>query len=244
MYRFAVRGRWLVGHFVVLLLAGSFVLAGFWQLDRLHQVRAQNDLIRARRQLPAVGLSEIAAATASSASRAVQRKVEVVGRFDPSHEAIEFHALDGRTGFDVLTPLVTSDGSAVIVDRGWVPGEAAMDALPAEARSPSAEVRVVGFALPGDSGGDIAFSSGTLAEINRIDLGLLQERMPFDLFPVYVRLTRQVPAQASGLPRPVPPPPLDNGPHLSYAIQWFTFTAIGLIGWPLLLRKAARDRAR
>jgi cytochrome oxidase assembly protein ShyY1 len=59
-----------------------------------------------------------------------------------------------------------------------------------------------------------------------------------------VRLHDQVPAQASGLPRRIPPPALDEGPHFSYAVQWFTFTAIGLIGWPLLLRKAARDRQR
>ncbi|HYU58335.1 MAG TPA: SURF1 family cytochrome oxidase biogenesis protein, partial [Actinomycetota bacterium] len=76
----------------------------------------------------------------------------------------------------------------------------------------------------------------------RIDLQALQARVPYDLYPVVLRLATQEPPQAAGIPEPVPQEPLDEGPHLSYAVQWFAFAAIGLIGWPILLRRAARDR--
>jgi cytochrome oxidase assembly protein ShyY1 len=241
VYRFAFRGRWLVGHFVVLILAGLFVLAGFWQLDRLHQVRGQNALIAARRHLAAAELSDVAKASDASADAVAQRRVTVTGRFDPTHQAFVFAELGDQPGVDLLTPLVLADGTAVVVDRGWVPAEPPQQPVPAQASPPSGQVRVTGFALPGSEGGSIG-TTGGLLQVTQSNLALLQQRIPYDLFPLLVRLEDQDPAQGGGLPRPQPPPALDEGPHFSYAVQWFTFTAIGVIGWPLLLRKAARDR--
>jgi cytochrome oxidase assembly protein ShyY1 len=106
-------------------------------------------------------------------------------------------------------------------------------------------VEVTGFALEGAPPGSArAATAGGVLELTRIDLGLVQRDLDYDLYPVYVRLQAQQPAQSSGLPQVVPPPALDEGPHLSYAVQWFIFAAIGLIGWPILLRRVARDRAK
>jgi cytochrome oxidase assembly protein ShyY1 len=243
VYGFAFRGRWLVGHFVVAALAGLFVLAGMWQLDRLHQVREQNALIRARRHLPVVDLQRVVTASDSSPGKSLQRRVIASGRYDGSAQAVQFRAEAGQTGIELLTPLVLADGTAVIVDRGWLPTDTP-DVVPPEAAPPQEEVTVTGYALPGDpSGAATSQSSGPL-EVTRVDLDILQRHMGHDLFPVYLRLQSQRPAQESRFPQPIPPPPVDNGPHLSYAIQWFTFTVIGLIGWPLVIRKAARDRVR
>jgi cytochrome oxidase assembly protein ShyY1 len=243
VYRFAFRGRWLVGHFVVLLLAGLFVLAGFWQLDRLHQVREQNALVRARRSMPVADLGTLVHASDPTGAAAEQRRVTVSGTFDAAHQAFEFNELNGQPGVDLLTPLITADGAAVVVDRGWVPAEPPQQAVPPEAAPPGEQVRVVGYALPGGRGGTVG-TTGALIQLTQINLDLFQGRVPYDLYPVFVRLVSQDPTQAAGLPRPIPVPALDEGPHLSYAVQWFTFTAIGLIGWPILLRKAARDRAQ
>jgi surfeit locus 1 family protein len=49
----------------------------------------------------------------------------------------------------------------------------------------------------------------------------------------YVVLDSGAGAGAGGgprVPQRVPTPPLDEGPHLSYAIQWFFFAAIALAG--------------
>jgi hypothetical protein len=56
----------------------------------------------------------------------------------------------------------------------------------------------------------------------------------------YLWLQNQGPPQASGLPKIVPLPELSEGPHLSYAIQWFSFACVALIGWGVLIRKEAR----
>ncbi|HEX9236508.1 MAG TPA: SURF1 family protein [Actinomycetota bacterium] len=236
-----VRGRWLVGHLIVLSLAALFIRLGFWQLHRLAEVKAQNALIEARRADPPVDLGAIVRPSEPTGDRAVERRVSISGRFDAAHQAFEFTPLNGEPGVDLFTPLVRSDGSAVIVDRGWIPQEPPQEHVPAEAEPPSGQVRVTGIALAGDTGG-AAVTAGGLIQLTRIDLVLIQARVPYDLFPVFVRLQTQTPGQPGKLPIPMPPPALDEGPHFSYAIQWFTFAAIGLIGWPILLHHVARER--
>jgi cytochrome oxidase assembly protein ShyY1 len=36
-------------------------------------------------------------------------------------------------------------------------------------------------------------------------------------------------------------PTLDNGPHLSYAVQWFIFTTFVVVGWVFAVRGHARE---
>jgi len=235
------RGRWLVGHLVVLALAALFVRLGFWQLDRLRQVRDANARIEARRDLPVANLDSLVAPGDDAAGEALDRRVRAEGRYDDGKQVLLLRSLNGRPGVHVLTPLVTADGAAAIVDRGFV-SVPAEGALPAEAAPPGDEVRVEGTAEAGEGGGAIAAGAAGLPETTRIDLQALQARVPYDLYPVVLRLATQEPPQAAGIPEPVPLEPLDQGPHLSYAVQWFAFAAIGLIGWPILLRRAARDR--
>jgi cytochrome oxidase assembly protein ShyY1 len=42
----------------------------------------------------------------------------------------------------------------------------------------------------------------------------------------------------------LPTPATDDGPHLSYAVQWFLFAGVGLIGWPVLLQRTGREERR
>jgi cytochrome oxidase assembly protein ShyY1 len=71
----------------------------------------------------------------------------------------------------------------------------------------------------------------------------LQKQVSESLYPVSVDLTSQDPAQVGLLPVPVPPPVLDEGPHLNYAGQWFIFATLTVIVYPLLMRRVARNKA-
>ena len=42
----------------------------------------------------------------------------------------------------------------------------------------------------------------------------------------------------------VAPPELSEGPHLGYAVQWFIFTAIAVVGYPLVLRRVVLRRGK
>jgi cytochrome oxidase assembly protein ShyY1 len=83
-----------------------------------------------------------------------------------------------------------------------------------------------------------------LTEIRRIDIPRLAEQLPGDVAPIFVQLTRAVPEIQVGDPEPVVFPVLDNGPHLSYAIQWFVFSLCVAIGWVLAVRRSLASRRK
>jgi surfeit locus 1 family protein len=192
---------------------------------------------------PVTSLESVLSTGRSDPSAVVYRRVRVRGTYDAGREVlVRNRALDGAPGEWILTPLVTGPGRAVVVNRGWVPFDTKGRVVRAEAAPPRGPVTVVGLLLPTQRRGRLGPrdpATGTLSELNRPDLDRLRAQLPYEIYPAYVELSSQQPAQSQGLPRLIPPPELGEGPHLSYAIQWFSFAAIGLIGWPVLVRRRA-----
>jgi surfeit locus 1 family protein len=241
MLRTLSRPRWIAGAVVVVVVVIAFVELGFWQLRRLREVRAFNAAVVAAEHASPQPLDRVLASGGSTADALAYRRVEVTGIYDVRHEVVLYgRTLTDRTGNEVLTPLVAGS-RAVLVDRGWVPLD--MATPPVEAASPPAErVRVSGILWPPEAESSPAAGSAPVQQVARIDLGLLQAQLPYRIEPVYLWLQDQSPAQPSGLPRPVPLPPLGEGPHLSYAIQWFSFASIAVVGYVVLLRReSSRD---
>jgi cytochrome oxidase assembly protein ShyY1 len=83
-----------------------------------------------------------------------------------------------------------------------------------------------------------------LTEAGAVDLNRLQTQIAVPLAPVYLVLGEQTPPVGSADPRVVPLPERTDGPHLSYAVQWFIFSACVPLGWVLVVRKSRRDRER
>ncbi len=75
--------------------------------------------------------------------------------------------------------------------------------------------------------------------VGAVDLAGLSRELSQPLYPLYVQLDPEA-ATTSSYPVPVEPPPLDEGPHLSYALQWFTFAAGAAVGWLILVRQSAK----
>jgi surfeit locus 1 family protein len=236
MLRTLARPRWIAGAVVVIVVVVAFVELGFWQLRRLHERRVFNAAVISAEHAPAELLDRLLASRARDADALAYHKVEFTGTYDAAHEVVLFgRTLAGRTGSELLTPLV-GRARAVVVDRGWVP--LAMATPPVRPAAPSAgPVRVSGILWPPEADTAPPAGSPPVAQLGRIDLGRLQAQLPYRIEPVYLWLQDQQPAQSSSLPRPVPLPPLGEGPHFSYAIQWFTFASIAAIGYVVLLRK-------
>lgn len=242
MYRFATRPKWIVLHVVVLGIVVLLASLGAWQLRRLDERQEHNALVRQRQEAPPTNVAELGADEPDHA----WRRVEARGRYDTDEEVLlQGRSRDGRPGSHVLTPLVLAGERAVLVDRGWVPIE--MEQPPvSEAAPPSGEVRVTGTLLPerpASALGPRNPASGEVTTLNRLDVSRLEAQVPYPLFPNAVLLQTQEPPQDGALPAPGELPELSEGPHLSYAIQWFLFTAIALIGYGALLRKEAHKEA-
>ena len=73
-----------------------------------------------------------------------------------------------------------------------------------------------------------------------LDVRGIASTLPYDIFPLPLQLQDQAPPQPGSLPALAPLPELSEGPHLSYAIQWFTFAAVAIVGGVILLRRDRR----
>ena len=234
---------------LVAALVAALASAGLWQLDRLDQKRERNDLIAARSELPTADVVGLAGPDAYDAVEALEyRIVEATGSYLVDEEVlVRSRSLNGAPGSWVLTPLLLSDGTAVVVNRGWIPNSGELHAVPEQSRAPAGTVRVEGLVRPTETRGRFGPqdpSEGRLTDLARADLARLDQQVDADLRPFYVQMTAQDPApDLSRAPKPLDAPAMDEGPHFSYAVQWFIFTTVALVGYPLILRKKARETA-
>ncbi|HKP74728.1 MAG TPA: SURF1 family protein [Longimicrobiaceae bacterium] len=219
----------------VLVMCGICVRLGFWQLDRLAQRRARNHAIEAAGRMPVLAWD---AATAEAIERDprrfVNRRLRATGTFDPAGEVVlRGRAYDGTPGVHLVTPLVVPGvPRALLVNRGWVPSP---DAATVDARR---------FAEPGGrtvegvlqevprgtrNGGQPARTASGATTYLRLDLDVLRRGEPHPIASLYLQQLSTADS-ATRLPVRVPLPPAGNGPHLSYAVQWFSFAIIGVVG--------------
>ncbi len=253
-WQFVVRPKWIVRHVAVVLLVVSMVLLGFWQLRRLDEKRDLKATVEARQEEPAADVQAVLPAGSEVGDAAVEavehRSVTATGTYaDDDTFVVENHTFNGASGGWVLTPLVLDDGSAIVVNRGFLgfDREGVIDPPAA----PDGEVVVDGLLLESEQRGRFGASDpdeGTLGVLARVDLARVAEQVDYDLLPAYIQLVSSRPGEVTpdGAPELVPlgRPELSEGPHLGYAVQWFTFTTIAVVGYALLLRRVARDEAR
>ena len=244
-WRFALRTRWIVRHVAVALLVVVMVVLGLWQLRRLDEKRDIKALIEARQELPAVPVDEVA----DPVDEQQHRTVTATGRYDDDATFIvENRTFNSASGAWVLTPLVLDDGRAVVVNRGFLGYDERGEISPPP--PPPGEVQVDGVLLAGEERGRFGAvdpEDGDRPVLARVDLGQVAEIVPYDVLPAYVQRVSSTPDEVSDGPPELVAlgrPEASEGPHLSYAVQWFTFTTIAVVGYALLLRRVARDEAK
>ena len=240
MRRLASPG-WIASHIFALAMVVLMVNLGFWQLRRLDERRTSNaEIAAAMSQAPA----DIAAHLDTRGLPPEYTAVAAAGTYLSGAEVrIGNRSSGGQPGFWLATPLRLDDGRAVAVVRGWVPRRAVTGLDDRSAAPPVGDVTVVGLAFDSVAGGRVAETApGDVPEISRMDLDRFTEVSGVDVVDVWIRLAAQSPPQPEDLPVPVPGPDLGEGPHLSYAFQWFFFSAGAVVVYGLILRRAAAGR--
>lgn len=239
--KFTVRG--IIAAVFVLLVAGVCVRLGLWQLDRLKERRARNEAVRSATALPPLVLDAATAASVTANPGAyVWRRVRVQGRYASAGAVVlRARAREGNPGVHVVAPLVLADGRVVMVNRGWAPSPDAATVDRSTLRPDTGEVTVTGVLLPVETRPDGGMPAGRVEDdttYRRLDLAALRARTRGDVLPVHVQ---QLPDGAvSDPPIPVPLPEVGEGNHLSYAVQWFSFAAIALIGFGVVALRRRR----
>lgn len=245
-----IRTRDVVFAVVVLVAAAAFSSLGVWQLGR-HQEREVTDAEkRARRDLPRLELS--AAALSRPVDSLDWRRAGASGRFDYASEAVlRSRAYNGIPGVYVVTPLVLDSGTRLAVLRGWLPAADGFDA-PLAAGRPGSEgrddtVTVRGLLVAPDEGelpdvGALSAEGRSHPVVGSLNGTALERLFPEAVPGLYLHASAGTstgePTERSrelALPRPLDPPTLEGGPHLTYAVQWFSFAAITLVGGGIFL---------
>jgi len=259
MYDFLRRPAWIVSHVLVLLGVVAMIGLGFWQHQRWVDRSAKSDALAALAAGTPVPLGDVLSAAGvntATAPTAVPdsvefRRVSITGTYDAAGEVlVRNRSQGGAPGAWVLTPLVQSNGTAVAVVRGWVPLDIDPPAPPFPgSEPPSGTVTVTGLVQLSQQHGTFGGTdpaTGTLRTLARVDVKRLDQQVDAAFEPVYVVLDGQTPPQPAsthGMPETVTlevPTPETN---FSYMIQWWIFAMIALVGYPLVLRRVARNRA-
>ena len=246
-YRFLAKPWWIFFHVLVVALIVVMINLALWQLRRLDERQAFNHDVRSRSAAAAQPLDRVvpAGTTIDGARPQEWTTVQATGTFDADAQVlIRNRSLNGAPGFDVVTPLRRAGDDAVLVLRGWIPLTTSNSAVPDIPPPPAGTVTVTGWVRPTQNPGEFESrdpATGVLTTLGRVDIPRIGQQTPYPIAPIYVELTAPAPP-ANALPVPEPLPELDDGPHLSYAVQWCIFSACAVIGWVLVVRKSRRAR--
>jgi surfeit locus 1 family protein len=222
----------------ILVVLGVALLGrlGFWQLERLEQRRAYNaELARQLAEPPFLITGEN---LPGEPAEWRHRQVRVEGEFDFSQQLVllaqNYH---GRPGVHLVAPLrIAGSEKAVLVNRGWIPAREAAVAQLAHYDEPGPVV-ITGTlqttqALPRSANQSApAAAAGPRLEWYRVDIPAIQVQMPYELLPLFVQ---QAPPEGVDTQPPyqiASEPPLSEGSHLGYAVQWFTFALMLAVGY-------------
>jgi surfeit locus 1 family protein len=186
------------------------------------------------------------------------RHVRVVGIYDFENQlALRNQDYLGQIGYHLITPLLLPDTSpfgddatalragrrAVLVDRGWIPADGNPSSADWRKFDEPGEVTLTGQIRLGQAkpafGGvaDAMPGNGKRLEVwNNLDVEKMSEQSPYPILPVFIQPD---PEPGDSQP-PIPSQPeldLTEGPHMGYALQWFTFATILFAGYPFYLHK-------
>jgi cytochrome oxidase assembly protein ShyY1 len=251
VYRFLFTPRWLGMLALTLVAAAVMVMLGDWQLGRYRERAATNDRIDANATAAPVPLAQVLphpGATPGTAgppppTAAEYTRVTVTGRYDSGNVVlVRGRSVNSRVGFEVLTPLVLADGSAVLVDQGWVPpGPGGATAQPEVPPVPAGDVTVTGLLrLPESRAGDVTRRDGRL-ETRRIAVAELARDLPYPVYGGYLLLDEQDPP-ADPTFTAVPVRHENDWQNGAYAFQWWLFALMTLVGFGWMVHREARDR--
>jgi cytochrome oxidase assembly protein ShyY1 len=238
--RFLLSRRWLLLLLTVLLLGYACLLLGRWQWHRLEDKKTGNAIIRANEKAAAVPVDQVLRRDADPPDSARYAVVSATGTYDASKSVIvRYQTRDGSPGVDVVVPLMTGSGTALLVDRGWFATANQGFTDPSQVPAPpDGRVTVTGWVRQNADG---SATQVVNASTRAISSDQIAPAIGVPTYGGFVQLLSESPKPTTPLTRPEPPD-LSNGPHFFYALQWWFFGILGLFGYGYLAWEEATGR--
>ena len=248
--RIAVRPRWIVFSALVVFVSVACVFLGFWQLSRLEERRASNAVLAARLARDPIPLEDLRSALRPEQGVEVDpadyeyTRVTATGRLsDRGRVLVRSQVVSGQAGVHGVYAMELGDGTAVLVNIGWFPLDVEIGSI-TRFFGESGQVDLSGLVRADQKRPALgrAEPPGPLDTVARIDIDRIQQQVELPLLPIWIQLVG--PHDPGRLPIPVPSPEVGEGPHLSYAVQWFSFGAVAVVGCAALMRRELRPGLR
>lgn len=216
--------RWTGWFLVASTFAVACIALASWQIDRRSQAVSKIERVAQNYDLKPVPIDEMFLQDSESIVTYEWRNVELTGKYLVEDSLlVRNRAIAGQPGFVQLVPFSLVTGEIVLIERGWIAADSDLNPtrafLPSESeKSIIARVRL-GEAIPN--------RDSPLGQLTSINLPEIKELVEFELETYfYLRLVTESPAESS-YPQPLSRPVLDEGNHLSYAVQWLIFAVMG-----------------
>jgi cytochrome oxidase assembly protein ShyY1 len=238
---FLLSRRWILFAIVVGILAYATWWLGEWQFDRLEDRKASNAIVERNEDAPPAPVADVLAPGRDVDEDDEWRVVEATGTYAAEDTVVvRYRTRDGASGIDVVVPLETAEGPALLVDRGWMPTDN-QGTDPAELDIPDpppGEVTVTGWVRVDASGDSTSVSNGSTRAISSDEIGAALDR---EVYGGFLDLRSEDPAPAEPLEQ-AELPELDNGPHFFYGLQWWFFGLLAIGGFFYLAYDEWRKR--
>lgn len=241
--------KWILGTILVLFGIAILIRLGIWQLDRLEQRRAFNSRVTEQIQQPTLKLT--GSALRGDLENMEYRSVDVTGVYDYSNQvALRNQVWRDQYGIHLITPLkIYGADQVILVDRGWIPADD-MDPINWKKYDDVGIVEIKGVIRRSQIKPDFGRISDPIPETgeklflwNLLNISQIEKQLTYKLLSIYIS---QSPDNSSeSLPyRQELQLDLTEGPHLSYAIQWFTFAGVLAVVYFLYVRKEENKKTR
>jgi cytochrome oxidase assembly protein ShyY1 len=230
VFRFLLTRRWLGLLLAVIVLGVGCVELGRWQFWRYSTRQESNNSIRANIARPPVPVEQVMSPTQPVSDSAEWTNVTATGTYDPSHQVfVIYRTRDSTAGVDVVVPLITASGTALLVDRGWVQSAANANETPNAPAPPTGKVTVTGWVRKNSTGGpDQVVPSG--GSVRAISSDALKADLPYPVYDGFLDRTKEVP-ETTVSPAPALAPDLSRGPSFFYGMQWWFFAILAFGFW-------------
>ncbi|WP_413320040.1 SURF1 family protein [Agrococcus sp. 1P02AA] len=237
MLRLLREPRWLGSIALAVVFAVVCCLLGMWQWDRRETALTAIDRLEANYDREAAPLEQVLPEPGAFDPDQQWTPVELEGEYLVDAQLL----LRGRwrgsdVGFNVVVPFRTADGSVFVIDRGWILQASGAERPVTDPDTPVGPTTVVARLRPNE--GQIAGRGAPEGQIASVDLPSIADSLReagvggetyTGAYGLLVSEGGGAPADVAVAARPV----LDEGPHLSYTLQWFVFALGGFaaVGW-------------
>jgi cytochrome oxidase assembly protein ShyY1 len=237
MPTYLFRPKWIAIHVLVISLIVVMLNLADWQWSRHNERKEFNTTLIERFDADTRPLADLL--TSGSPEQIEWLPAEVSGAYLANSDiSLVNVSQNGVAGYDAITAMEMTNGTIVLINRGFLPLAAPFPP------APDGQVTLVGRLRASDVRklGEISEApTGSLTEVFRIDIDRLAPQLGGELAPVYVQLLKSSPPEDPNLAM-IADPTFDNGSHLGYTVQWIIFSICAVGAWIVLVRREMAKR--